>query len=76
MKRTKGERGDALILVIIAVMLITIIPAGLVAASVGQLPQTKQRQENQTALPAGECGVGHWWQIIGVVLPVVAELIY
>lgn len=63
-RRTKGERGDALILVIIAVMLITLIPAGLVAASVGQLPQTKQRQENQTALAAAEAGVANYENLL------------
>jgi|GEM_PF-2867115 len=63
-KQGDRERGDALILVIIAVMLITLIPAGLVAASVGQLPQTKQRQENQTALAAAEAGLANYENLL------------
>ncbi|MEX6429173.1 MAG: hypothetical protein ACYCWN_09355 [Ferrimicrobium sp.] len=63
-KTPKGERGDALILVIIATMLITLIPAGLVAASIGQLPQTKQRQENQVALAAAEAGIANYENLL------------
>ncbi|MGC9155765.1 MAG: hypothetical protein ACP5HZ_08960 [Ferrimicrobium sp.] len=63
-EHARNEHGDALILVIIAVMLITLIPAGLVAASVGQLPQTKQRQENQTALAAAQAGVANYENLL------------
>ncbi|MHB8190034.1 MAG: hypothetical protein ACYDHP_06385 [Ferrimicrobium sp.] len=54
------EHGDALILVVIAVLLITLIPAGLVAASVGQIPQARQEQQLQGAFAAAEAGVSDY----------------
>jgi len=86
--RNDRERGDTLILVLIAVLLITLIPVGLVAASVGQLPQTKGHQQEEAALAAARAGIsnyenlldqysteqlGNYWQYDASNLPPVAN---
>ena len=60
----RSERGDALVIALIAAMLMTLIPAGLVAAAAGQINQTQANQNSQGALAAAEAGVTNYQNLL------------
>ncbi len=83
-ERLRDARGDAVVLVILAIMLMTLIPVALFTTSVAQLPIAQGEQEYQRALAAAEAGVadyinrlnqtsltqsGNYWQYSATNLP-------
>ncbi len=63
-RHRSGQRGDAMVLVILAVLLLTLIPAALVAATMGQVPQAREEQQYQGALAAAEAGVADYLNLL------------
>lgn len=63
-RRRSGQRGDAMVLVILAVLLLTLIPAALVAATIGQVPQAREEQQYQGALAAAQAGVADYLNLL------------
>jgi hypothetical protein len=55
-----SDRGDAVILVVLAVMLMTLIPISLFTTSLAQLPVAQGNQDYQRALAAAEAGVADY----------------
>ncbi len=53
-------RGDAVILVVLAIMLMTLIPVALFSTSIAQLPIAQGEQDYQRALAAAEAGVADY----------------
>lgn len=58
--RLGDARGDAVVLVILAIMLMTLIPVALFTTSVAQLPIAQGEQDYQRALAAAEAGVADY----------------
>ncbi|SHE89615.1 hypothetical protein SAMN02745225_01930 [Ferrithrix thermotolerans DSM 19514] len=80
----RDAQGDAVVLVVLAIMLMTLIPVALFTTSVAQLPIAQGEQEYQRALAAAEAGVsdyinrlnqsslsqsGNYWQYSATNLP-------
>lgn len=56
----RSEGGDAMVLVILAIMLMTLIPISIFTTSLAQLPIAQGNQDYQRALAAAESGVSDY----------------